>query len=180
VRGLNLSSRQGEPFVSRETLIQAYVSALPFAAVNIIATINGCRVSVGGELAPGEIAIATYFFRPLHIELLLGAAALTDDPVDRSPVAVASLISDAAKKVGAPCHTAKQLRAAAEHEVDKILERVRVSNQAGGLKLINRKYREYRQAQVAKAEEALPYSKFIEPYLMQILRQVAATGRMIA
>ena len=37
----------------------------------------------------------------------------------------------------------------------------------------------YRQAQIAKAEKAVPYSKFIEPFVMTIVREVAATGRAI-
>jgi hypothetical protein len=81
--------------------------------------------------------------------------------------------------MGAPYETADELRNAAEIQVAEIVERVKASNQAGGLKQINRQYKAYRQAQMAKAEKAVPYSKFIEPFVVTILRQVAATGRMI-
>jgi hypothetical protein len=50
---------------------------------------------------------------------------------------------------------------------------------AGGLKQVNRQYKAYRQGQIAKAERAMPYSKFIEPFIATMVRQVAMTGRMI-
>jgi hypothetical protein len=53
-------------------------------------------------------------------------------------------------------------------------------NQNGGLKQINRPYKAYRQAQIARAERAVPYSKFLEQrYTVSIVRNVAMTGRMI-
>ena len=55
----------------------------------------------------------------------------------------------------------------------------RVARQAGGLKLINRQYKAYRMAQIAKAEKALPYAKFIERFTAGLVRDVAMTGRMI-
>jgi hypothetical protein len=54
-----------------------------------------------------------------------------------------------------------------------------MSNQAGGLKQVNRQYKAYRQAQIAKAEKALPYAKFLERFTANIVRDVAATGRAI-
>jgi hypothetical protein len=166
--------------MARSDLIKSYIESLPFGAISVVASAGGgCRVAVGGELLPGEAAIATYWVRPLHLELVLGAAGLGDGPLDQSPVAIASLIRGAAKGVGAPMQTEKQLRAAAEIEVDKILERVRASNQAGGMKLINKQFKRYRLAQLEKAEPAVGYQKFIEPFVMTMLRQVAMTGRMI-
>jgi hypothetical protein len=54
------------------------------------------------------------------------------------------------------------------------------TNQAGGLKQINKQYKAYRQAQIARAEKAVPYSKFLElRYTVSIVRNVAATGRAI-
>jgi hypothetical protein len=37
----------------------------------------------------------------------------------------------------------------------------------------------YRQAQIAKAEKAMPYSKFIEPFVMTMVRGAAASGWMV-
>jgi hypothetical protein len=68
---------------------------------------------------------------------------------------------------------------AAEQQVAEIVERVKASNQSGGLKQVNAQYKRYRQGQAAKCEKAMPYGKFIEPYITTIVRQVATTGRMI-
>ncbi len=137
---------------------------------------GGCRVETG---APAE-AVATYYFKQAHLDLLLGAAGLPEGrPIDQSPVAVAALIRRTAVAMGAPFQTLAGLQADAEKEVDKILERVRASNASGGLQQVNRSYKAYRQQQLAKAEKAMPYAKFIEPFVMQILRQIATAGRMV-
>lgn len=82
--------------------------------------------------------------------------------------------------MGAPFQTAAQLRVDAEKEVDKIVEKVAASNQSGGLREINKQYRAYRLAQVAKAEKATSYAAFIEQhYTISIVRSVAAVGKMM-
>jgi hypothetical protein len=165
--------------MSRASLIDAYVSALPFAPVAIVQTAGGCRVAVGGEIAPGETTIAKYYFKPIHIELLLGAAGLTDGAINKPPKVVAVLLEKTARRMHAPYETETEIRAAAKLQVAEITARVKASNQSGGLKQINRQYKLYRQQQIAKAEKALPYSKFLERYTATIVRDVAATGRPI-
>jgi hypothetical protein len=79
------------------------------------------------------------------------------------------------KEHGAPFQTAAALRADAEKEVDKIVARVEATSQAGGLRQLNRSYKAYRAQQIAKAERAQPYSKFLEErYTAKIVRSVAA------
>jgi hypothetical protein len=90
--------------VSRASLIEAYVSALPFAAVAVVQTAGGCRVAVGGEIAPGETIAARFYFKPSHAELVLmtiGKEGLADKP----PAAVAALIERTAAMLGAPHRT---------------------------------------------------------------------------
>jgi hypothetical protein len=60
-----------------------------------------------------------------------------------------------------------------------IVAHVKATNQSGGLKQVNAQYKRYRQAQVAKAEKAVPYAKFLERFTATIVREVAATGRPI-
>ena len=43
---------------------------------------GGCRVETAAQGAPGE-TIARYFFKPSHIDLVLGAAGLADGPIDK-------------------------------------------------------------------------------------------------
>lgn len=127
--------------MSRETLISAYVAALPFAAVAIIAIPGGrrCRVSnppCVADLAPGEKIAQLYYFKPTHLDLVLGAAGLGCDPIEQPPDAVAALIERTARRMGAPYETEPEIRAAAEQEVAKIVAKVAATNQAGGLAVI--------------------------------------------
>jgi hypothetical protein len=175
---LDLSSRQGEPFVSRADLVDAYISGLNLTEIAIVGAGKQCRLHTGGDLVPGEPVAHRYLFKSSHVDLLL--ATIGQDGLSGQPAAaLAELVVQAAASIGAPYQSPAQIRKGAELAVAEITERVRIANQSGGMKLINKKYRQYRLAQVAKAEEALPYSKFIEPYLMQILRQIAAAGRMV-
>jgi hypothetical protein len=49
-----------------------------------------------------------------------------------------------------------------------------------GLREINKQYRAYRLAMVAKAERARPYSRYLEEhYTISIVRSVASVGRMV-
>jgi hypothetical protein len=162
--------------VSRASLVEAYIDALPFAPVAIVAVPGGgCRIEVGGPSSPA------IYFKLTHIELVLGAAGLRCGPIDDvEPDAVAARLKKAARTMGAPFQTAAELRADAEKEVDKIVERVRATGQAGGLSAYNKAYRQYRLGQIAKAEPAVSHGTFIERnYTVTIVRQVAMTGRMI-
>jgi len=160
--------------VSRASLIETYISALPFAPVAIVAAGGGCRIEVGGTSKPA------FYFKLTHIELVLGAAGLSCGPVDQPPDAVAARLEKAARAMGAPFQTAAEIRKAAGQEVDKIVAHVQVAGLVGELKEINKQYRAYRLAQVAKAERALSYSAFLERrYTVGIVKEVAAVGRMI-
>jgi hypothetical protein len=79
--------------------------------------------------------------------------------------------------LGAPYHTLAELREAAETAVDEIQARVDSVRQNGGLKQVNAEYKRYRAQQIAKAEKAMPYAKFLERFTALIVRDVAMTGR---
>jgi hypothetical protein len=82
--------------------------------------------------------------------------------------------------LGARHHSPAELRKAAAEQVAEITARVKASGQRGALKVWNTRYKQYRLAQVAKAEPAIPYSAFLEQVvIMPTVRQVAATGRMV-
>jgi hypothetical protein len=166
--------------MSRDSLIAAYIDSLPFAAVAVLAIPGGgCRVETAAPGAPGETTIARYYFKPSHVDLVLGAAGLADGPIEDPPAAVAALIERTARRMHAPDETEPEIRAAAKIQVDEVTARVRTANQAGGLKQINRRYKAYRMAQVARSERAIPYAKFIEQFIASLVRDAAASGRMI-
>jgi hypothetical protein len=65
--------------MSRESLVQAYIDALPFSAVAIVAVPGGgCRIETCAPGAPGETIAQLYYFKPSHVDLVLGAAGLSD------------------------------------------------------------------------------------------------------
>jgi hypothetical protein len=84
-------------------------------------------------------AISKYYFKPSHVDLVLGAAWPGGGPIDQSPDAVAALIEKTAVAMGAPFQTAAELLADAKHEVDKIVSKVEAMRQNGGMKEINRR-----------------------------------------
>jgi hypothetical protein len=163
--------------MSRESLIEAYIAALPLTAVAVVSVAAGsCRVETG---APGEATDHLYYFKPSHVDLVLGAAGLGGDPIDEEPAAVATRIELAARSMGAPFQSAAELQADAEQGVDKIVAKVEAMRQNGGLAKVNAQYKAYRQAQIAKAEKATSFSVFFERFTASIVRDVAMTGRMI-
>jgi len=108
--------------------------------------------------------------------MTIGKEGLSDKP----PAAVAALIEQAAARLGAPFQTADELRKVAEQQVAEITARIKVAGPSGALKKFNTRYRQYRLAQVEKRELAIPYSVFLEQFVITpTVRNVAATGRMI-
>jgi hypothetical protein len=115
--------------LSRASLVETYIAALPLTAVTIVSSGRRCRITEG-EPAEGE---------PSHAELVLmtiGQEGLSGKP----PAALATLNDGRAPR----------------GRRDK-----------------------YRQAQMAKAEPPVPYSKFIERFTATMVRDVAISGRTI-
>ncbi len=112
-----------------------------------------CRIITGEP--------ARYFFKPSHVDLLLstiGPEGLSGKPA----AALADAIVQAAATLGAPIRTLGELQAEAERQVAEITARIRVANQTGDLRQVNRQYKAYRLQQLAKGEKATSYSAFIE------------------
>jgi hypothetical protein len=164
-----------ESFVARASLVETYVSALNLTAVAIVSSADGwrCRIETGGTSAPA------FYFKPSHADLVLLTIGL-DGWTDQAPAAVAGAIERTAATVGAPIISPDALRAEAERQVAEIVERVRASNQSGGLKVWKTAYKQYRRAQIAKAEKAIPYSAYLQRVIVAtMVRNVEMTGRMI-
>jgi hypothetical protein len=130
----------------------------------------------GRRAAPGETIESRLYFKPSHAELVLSTIDL-EGWTDHQPAAVAALIERAAASLGAPYHTLAELREAAEGAVAEIQARVDSMRQNGGLKQVNAEYKRYRAQQIAKAEKATPYAKFLERFTASIVRDMAMSGR---
>jgi hypothetical protein len=166
------------PAVSRADLIQTYIAGLNLAAVVVVSSGRRCQIRIG-EPAAGEKIRHQFYFRPSHAELLLltiGREGLAGKPA----AALAALIERTAAMLGARYWTASELRAEAERQVAAIVAKVAASNTSGGLKHWNAAFKQYRRQQVAKAEKALPYSVFLERFVLTaMVRDVAMSGRAI-
>jgi hypothetical protein len=164
--------------LSRASLVEAYIAALPLAAVAIVSSADGrrCRIHTDGEPAPGDTIERRFYFKPSHAELVLSTIDL-EGWTDHQPAAVAAQIERAATTLGASFHTLAELREAAEEAVVEIQARVDAGRQNGDLKQVNRQYKHYRQQQIARAEKAMPYAKFLEQFTASIVRDVAMSGR---
>ena len=79
----------------------------------------------------------------------------------------------------APQLSPGELQAEAEQAVAEAVAKIEALRLNGDFKQLNAKYKLYRRQQVAMARPALPYSVFLERRVATLLRQVAATGRMI-
>jgi hypothetical protein len=76
--------------------------------------------------------------------------------------------------------TPDELRKVAAQQVAEITARVKAAGLSGALKKWNTRYRQYRLAQVEKREPAIPYSVFLEQFVITpTVRNAAMTGRMI-
>jgi hypothetical protein len=165
------------PAVSRASLVEAYISGLQLTEVAVAGAGKQCRIRTGGDLAPGEPVAQRYFFKSSHVDLLLATIG-QDGLSGRSAAALADAIVQAAASIGAPYRSPAQVRKGAELAVAEIVARVRLANQTGDLRQVNRSYKLYRQQQAEKGEMATSYAAYIEPFIMTMVKQVA--GRMIA
>jgi len=161
--------------LSRASLVEVYIAALPVVEIAIVGAGRQCRITPSGDFVPGEPVARRYYFKASHAELVL--VTIGQDSMSGRPAAtLADAIERAAAMLGAPFQSASELRKAAGLAVAEITARVKLASQEGGLKQINRRYKAYRLAQTAKGEKAVPYAKFIEQFTATIVRDAA--GRM--
>jgi hypothetical protein len=165
--------------MSRADLIQTYIEALNLTSV--VGAGKLCRIHTDGdgEIPPGEPVACRYFFKPSHAELVL--ATIGQDGMSGQPVAtLAGAIEQTAATLGAGWQTPDTLRKGAAEQVDEIVERVKAAGLSGRLKMWNKRYKQYRVAQLEKSEPAIPYASYIERAVtLPTVKQLAMTGRTV-
>jgi hypothetical protein len=93
--------------LSRASLIEVYIAALPFSVLAVVAVPGGrCRIETAAPGAPPSATIAKYYFKPSHLDLVLSAAGLAEGEVNRSADVVAALLERTAMTMRAPFETA--------------------------------------------------------------------------
>ena len=108
--------------MSRASLVETYIAALPLTAVTIVSSGRRCRITEG-EPAEGEKIKHRFYFKPSRAELVLmtiGQEGLSGKP----PAALAALIERTAATFGAKYQTTGELREAAEIQVAEVRARV--------------------------------------------------------
>jgi hypothetical protein len=156
--------------MARADLVDAYLSSLKLTSIAIVGAGRCARIHTG-DPPPGELIQHRYYFKPSHAELLLMTIG-RDGMSGKPAAALVASIKQTATTLGAPFKTPGELRQAAETRVAMIVARVKASGRA--LKPWNARYRQYRLAQVAKCEKAIPYAAYIEQAV------IAPTVRSIA
>jgi hypothetical protein len=165
--------------MSRKSLIETYIAALPLAVVTVVGAGKRCRIHTEGEIAVGEPIQHRFYFKASHAELVLATLDI-DGLSGESAAVLAGAIKQAAVTLGAAVIRPDELRRDAEVQVAEIVERVKAASQSGKLKKWNRSYKAYRQAQVAKGEKAVQYAAFIEQFVTTpTVRNIAMMGRMV-
>jgi hypothetical protein len=130
----------------------------------------------GDQPAPGETIEHRLYFKPSHAEFVLSAIDV-EGWTDQQPVAVVALIEQAAATLGARHYALAELRKAAAEAVAVVQARVDAARQNGDLKQVNRQYKMYRFAQVAKGEKAITYAAHLTAFTRSLLEKVARSSQ---
>jgi hypothetical protein len=129
----------------------------------------GCREIAGAQAAPWRLAAAVRRWQNATRQQVESPAMSHSDLVK---IYIAALPPDRGCDRADVLQEAEQAVAAAVAKIDAM-------RRNGDLKQFNAKYKNYRRTLMERGLAAIPYSVAIERRLATLLRQVAATGRMI-
>jgi hypothetical protein len=163
--------------MSRASLVQAYITALPGTIVSIVSSPDGQRSRFEtGAVDAGAIVHARLHFKDSHAELVLSVCGV-HDWADMPPWAMLQLISTTAQGLGAQPWNDADIIAAAEDAVDQVVAKVEVMRQNGDLAVVNAGYKRYRLGQVAKGEKAVSYAAHLAKFTQSLVAEVAKFPR---
>ena len=149
----------------RDDLVKAYIAALDACTLVIMAGPDGMS---GVCLGPASDPFDTLWFaKQQHAELVL--AQCSEGWVDLSPAALRDEVINAAAALGAPFRTTAEVEVDASKAVAEIVEQVENRRQAGDLARVNRDYKIYRQAQIARGQKAVSYSTHLATFTRSLV-----------
>jgi hypothetical protein len=162
--------------MSRASLVQAYIDALPGTIVSIVSSADGQRSRFEtGAVAADEIVHARLRFKDSHAELVLSACGVTGW-ADMRAAALLDLIVATAQSLGARPQSDADVAAAAREAVEFVVAKVDGMRENGGLKQVNAAYKRCRLAQVAKGEKAINYAAHLGAFTRSLVEKVARQG----
>lgn len=153
-----------------QSLIDAYVAALPLAAVSVVSCDDESRSKIESGVVGG--AHGVLWFKQSHLDLILSSIAI-DDWAEMPPNRLMRLIEDTAESLGARIRTDEEIRRSAADQVAAVRSKVDGMNASGGLKEFNQKYKAHRQAKAATGERAMSYSAFLGTLTRKMVEEVA-------
>lgn len=183
----------------------AYVRGMGLAAIAVIGAPDDARIIA---LAPGDdgasstaanVHVRWWCKHAADAARVAAAAARTprrkSDPADAAPSAVnaapngggdgaaferaAAAVASAAKRLHIMLRSETDIAAEAMNVAARVDVQIQSLQQSGGLKSVNRTYRNYRLETSARGERALRYDQWMRNYRNTLVREVAATLRLI-
>lgn len=186
-------------------LVAAYRQGLGLAAVIATADAGGLRIKIAacGEEKPAAATdganLRWWCRRAADAERVAAAAARIfrreskTRPVGVSAAAIASgqpdeseaislaatAVLSAADKLNIVMQSDSELAAEAAHVIARIEAEMQCQQRYGGLKALNKAYRDYRLETSARGERVQRYDEWMSKYRQNLVRQVAAALRQI-
>ncbi|HET8918108.1 MAG TPA: hypothetical protein VFN27_00340 [Xanthobacteraceae bacterium] len=165
-------------------LIAAYREGLGLTAATIVASDRGARIisaAVGGEplLEAGEAVHARWWCKSAQqaewlIEAVARATRQTNDPSG-----LCRATANAAKRLGIILRSDAEVASEAVAVIVRLEQEIAAQQRAGGLKSVNRDYRDYRLQASARGEKVLRYADWKARYKAKLVRDIAHTLRSV-
>lgn len=151
----------------RDDLLKAYTAALDACTLVILPGPNGMSGVCLGPAADETPVETLWFAKQQHAELVL--AQCPEGWVDITPAALRDEVVNAAATLGARFRTTMEIHIEASKVVAEIIEQVENRRQNGGLAKVNRDYKIYRQAQIARGQKAITYSDHLAAFTRSLV-----------
>lgn len=176
------------PGKARPALIAAYREGLSLAAVLLVQGGDKLRIIAAGHtgdaaLEAGETAAARWWCQnALHAESIAEAVSRALRRINDPAANVAharELVHRAADRHAIALLADEDITAEAMHAIARLDGEIERQMQAGGLKELNRAYRDYRLQTSARGEPVLRYAQWMERYKVKMIREIGANLRRI-
>jgi hypothetical protein len=170
---------------ARIALVAAYCEGLGFVPIGAVAETDSVRIVAGGDLAQprwwcrrasdaGRVAAAA----TARLQRLEARRVGDLDGTQRLQL-VDDAIAAAAKQLAVALRTHGDVCAEALAAIGRVDEEIAKLQRAGGLKSVNKSYREYRIAASARGERIMRYADWMSKYREKLVRDLAAAMRSI-
>jgi hypothetical protein len=166
----------------RACLVVAYREGLELAAVLLIAGPDSSRLLVTGadgeaDLEASETVTARWWCRRRSQADSMAAAVRLTRTI--SAAQAHALVARAAERQGIALLSEDEIAEEAARAITRLDAEVERQMQTGGLKSVNKSYRTYRLETSGRGESVLRYADWMERYKAKLIREIAATLRLV-